>query len=122
MVGRLQAEGITWYCTTMTSALGLNNPAQGWDLTTFPDFLATGDNGPRIDVEPNPLNEFFRKAGLLDGVFEFDQATIDAGNGTIHDGCASDSRHTDCLWSDWTRHITRYTSMRMAPVSSSCAL
>src|SRR5207248_9975588 len=47
--GRLHANGIKVYGATIISALGLNNPAEGWDLTNFPTFLATVENGPVID-------------------------------------------------------------------------
>ena len=60
VIGRLHAKGIKVYGATVVSALGLNNPAQGWDLTTFPTFLATGDNGPVVESKRLVLNAFIR--------------------------------------------------------------
>src|SRR5204862_963 len=45
VVARLHRHGVKVYGATVVSALGLNNPAQGWDLLPLPRFLATVDNG-----------------------------------------------------------------------------
>ena len=114
VVGRLHAKGIKVYGATMTSALGLNNPAQGWDLTNFPDFLATADNGPRIDVNRKLLNEFIRKPGLFDGVAEFDQATLDPATGNMKAEFVPNSQLTQLPWDYLHPNHAGYNAMGMA--------
>jgi lysophospholipase L1-like esterase len=77
VVGRLHAKGIKVYGATVTSALGFNNPAEGWDLVNFPTFTTGGDNGPAVDAQRQILNQFIRTGGLYDGVVDFDKVTLD---------------------------------------------
>ena len=77
VVSRLHARGIKVYGATVVSALGLNNPAQGWNLTAFPTFLATVDNGPVVEANRLILNQYIRARGSFDGVVDFDAATAD---------------------------------------------
>src|SRR2546427_259707 len=77
VVARLHREGVKVYGATVVSALGLNNPAQGWDLIHFPSFLATVDNGAAVEAGRLILNQFIRTPGNFDGVVDFDAATRD---------------------------------------------
>src|SRR4030095_2079635 len=83
VVGRLHENGIKVYGVTVISTLGFNNPAQGWDLTNFPNFLATADNGAPIDADRMILNDFIRTSGIFDGVVAFDEATLDPATGNM---------------------------------------
>src|SRR5689334_15238639 len=68
VVARLHAAGIKVYGGTIISALGLNNPPEGWDLVNFPNFLASVDNGPLVDAQRQIVNQYIRTSGLFDGV------------------------------------------------------
>src|SRR3981189_1932428 len=68
VVSRLRARGIKVYGATVVSALGLNNPAQGWDLIRFPTFLATVDNGPVGEAHRLITNQYISTPGNFDGV------------------------------------------------------
>jgi len=114
VVSRLHAKGIKVYGATLTSALGLNNPAQGWDLTHFPDFLATADNGSRIDVNRKLLNEFIRTPGLFDGVVEFDQATLDPATGNMKAEFVPNSQLTQLPWDYLHPNHAGYNAMGLA--------
>jgi lysophospholipase L1-like esterase len=98
VVGRLHAKGIKVYGGTIVSALGLNNPAQGWDLVNFPNFLATVDNGAVIDGHRKTLNQFIRTSGLFDGVVEFDVATLDPATGNMKAPYVPNSQFTQLPW------------------------
>lgn len=82
----------------MTSALGFNNPAQGWDLTNFPDFLAPADNGVTVDTNRKILDEFIRTSGVFDGVVDFDAATLDPATGSMKAGFVPNSQFTQLPW------------------------
>jgi lysophospholipase L1-like esterase len=114
VVGRLHAKDIKVYGATMTSALGMNNPAQGWDLVKFPDFVATGDNGPRVDANRKLLNEFIRRPGLFDGVAEFDRATLDPATGNMKAEFVPNSQLTQLPWDYLHPNRAGYTAMGMA--------
>jgi lysophospholipase L1-like esterase len=114
VVGRLHAKGIKVYGATMTSALGLNNPAQGWDLATFPAFLASGDNGSRIDADRKLLNEFIRQPGVFDGVAEFDRATVDPSTGNMKAEFVPNSQFTQLPWDYLHPNHAGYNAMGMA--------
>jgi lysophospholipase L1-like esterase len=114
VVGRLHARGIKVYGATLTSALGLNNPAEGWDLTRFPDFLATGDNGSRIDVNRKLLNEFIRTPGVFDGVADFDRATLDPATGNMKAEFVPNSQLTQLPWDYLHPNHAGYNAMGMA--------
>ena len=114
VVGRLHAKGIKVYGGTMTSALGLNNPRQGWDLTNFPDFLATVDNGEPIDINRKLLNDFIRTSGLFDGVVEFDGATLDPATGNMKAEFVPNSQFTQLPWDYLHPNHAGYNAMGMA--------
>jgi lysophospholipase L1-like esterase len=113
-VGRLHAKGIKVYGATLTSALGLHNPAQGWDLTKFPSFLASADNGARIDAERRLLNEFIRQPGHFDGVAEFDGATLDPSTGNMKAEFVPNSQFTQLPWDYLHPNHAGYNAMGMA--------
>ncbi len=98
VVGRLHARGVKVFGATMTSALGYNNPAQGWDLTTYPTFLATVDNGPVIDGYRQQINTYIRTSGLFDGVVDFDAATLDPATGNVKAAYMPNSQFTQLPW------------------------
>src|SRR5215467_8465704 len=114
VVGRLHANGIKVYGATMTSALDFNNPAQGWDLTNFPNFLATGDNGPAIDADRMILNDFIRTSGLFDGVVDFDEATLDPATGNMKAEFLPNSQFTQLPWDYLHPNHAGYNAMGMA--------
>src|SRR5262249_3524928 len=68
VVSRLHAKGIKVFAGTLTSALGMVNPAEGWN----PGTKVTHDNGPAVDANRVVLNNFIRTSGLFDGVEDFD--------------------------------------------------
>src|ERR1051326_7796376 len=98
VVGRLHDRGIKVYGGTIISALGMNNPEQGWDLANFPDFLATVDNGPVIDGYRQQINTYIRTAGLFDGVVDFDHATLDPSTGNMQAAYLPNSQFTQLPW------------------------
>ena len=114
IVGRLHARGIKVYGATMTSALGTNNPAQGWDLTNFPDFLATADNGLPIDLNRKFLNDFIRTSGLFDGVVDFDAATLDPDTGNMKAEFNPNSQFTQLPWDYLHPNHAGYNAMGLA--------
>ncbi len=63
VVGQLHAKAIKVFGATLTSALGFNNPPEGWDLKNFPTFLATVDNGPVVDPQRQIFYQFIRTGG-----------------------------------------------------------
>ena len=114
VVGRLHLKGIKVYGATLTSALGYNNAAEGWDLTRFPDFFASGDNGSRIDVNRRLLNDFIRTPGNFDGVEEFDQATLDPATGNMKAEFVPNSQLTQLPWDYLHPNHAGYNAMGMA--------
>jgi lysophospholipase L1-like esterase len=117
VVNRLHARGIKVYGATVTSALGRNNPAEGWDLTTFPNFLATVDNGPAVDAERLILNEYIRTPGNFDGVADFDAAVRDpdpAGLGNMSPTFLPNSQLTELPWDYLHPNHAGYNAMGMA--------
>lgn len=116
VVSRLHAQGIKVYGATMTSALGIDNPAQGWDLTNFPNFLATGDNGLPIDINRKFLNEFIRSSGLFDGVVDFDGATLDPATGNMKAPYVPNSQFTQLPWDYLHPNHAGYNAMGRAVV------
>ena len=98
VVARLHARGVKVYGGTIISALGLNNPSQGWDLVNFPNFLATADNGAVIDGFRQQINQFIRTSGLFDGVVDFDAATLDPATGNMKAPYLPNSQFTQLPW------------------------
>ena len=94
VVTRLHAKGIKVYAGTLTSALGMVNPAEGWN----PDRVATGDNGPRVDQDRKTINTFIRASGLFDGVEDFDAATLDPATGNMKAEFVPNSQMTELPW------------------------
>jgi lysophospholipase L1-like esterase len=95
VVGRLHAKNIKVYAGTLTSALGMTNPAEGWN----PGVLkVTGDNGPDVDANRKILNTFIRTGGLFDGVEDFDAATLDPATGNMKAEYVPNSQMTQLPW------------------------
>jgi lysophospholipase L1-like esterase len=94
VVTRLHAKGIKVYAGTLTSALGMVNPAEGWSA----DRVATGDNGPRADQDRKTINAFIRTSGLFDGVEDFDAATLDPATGNMKAEFVPNSQMTELPW------------------------
>ena len=94
VVARLHAKGIKVYAGTLTSALGMVNPAEGWN----PGAVATGDNGPRVDQDRKTINIFIRTSGLFDGVEDFDAATLDPATGNMKAEFVPNSQMTELPW------------------------
>jgi lysophospholipase L1-like esterase len=114
VVGRLHAKGVKVYGATIVSALGYNNPAQGWDLTTYPNFLATVDNGPVIDGYRKQINAYIRTSGLFDGVVDFDAATLDPATGNMKAAYVPNSQFTQLPWDYLHPNHAGYNAMGMA--------
>ena len=117
VVGRLHARGVKVYGATVVSALGLNNPAEGWDLVHFPTFLATGDNGPLVEAQRLILNQFIRAPGNFDGVVDFDTATRDpdpAGLGNMAPRFLPNSQFTQLPWDYLHPNHAGYNAMGLA--------
>lgn len=94
IVGTLHANGVKVFGATLTSALGLVNPAEGWN----PGFEATADNGPANDANRMILNTYIRTSGLFDGVVDFDAATLDPTTGNIKATYLPNSTLTQLPW------------------------
>jgi len=117
VVSRLRARGIKVYGATVVSALGLNNPAQGWNLTAFPTFLATVDNGPVVEANRLILNQFIRTPGNFDGVVDFDAATADpdpAALGNMNAKYLPNSQFTQLPWDYLHPNHAGYNAMGLA--------
>jgi lysophospholipase L1-like esterase len=115
VVTRLHAKGIKVYGGTVVSALGLNNPAQGWDLTNFPNFLATVDNGPVVEANRLILNQYIRTPGNFDGVVDFDAATRDpAASGNMKAKYLPNSQFTQLPWDYLHPNHAGYNAMGLA--------
>jgi len=113
VVGRLHARGIKVIGATMTSALGYNNPAEGWDLNTYPGFLASADNGPVVDGYRRQINQYIRTSRLYDGVADFDQATLDPVTGNIRAEFLPNSQLTQLPWDYLHPNHAGYNAMGM---------
>jgi lysophospholipase L1-like esterase len=114
VVGRLHNRSIKVYGGTIISALGMNNPEQGWDLTKFPDFLASADNGPVIDGYRQQINEYIRTSSLFDGVVDFDKATLDPGTGNMKAAYLPNSQFTQLAWDYLHPNHAGYNAMGLA--------
>jgi len=114
VVGRLHARGIKVYGGTIISALGLNNPSQGWDLVNFPNFLATVDNGAVIDGHRKTINQFIRTSGLFDGVVDFDAATLDPATANVKAAYMPNSQFTQLPWDYLHPNHAGYNAMGLA--------
>jgi lysophospholipase L1-like esterase len=114
VVGRLHARGIKVYGGTILSALGYNNPSEGWDLNTFPTFLATVDNGPVIDGYRKQINQYIRTSGLFDGVVDFDAAVLDPATGNMKAPYLPNSQFTQLPWDYLHPNHAGYNAMGMA--------
>jgi hypothetical protein len=69
-VARLREKlpGVKVYAGTLTSSLNSTNAAYA---------------GKEVDAKRRALNEFFRSAGIFDGVIDFDGATLDGATGEL---------------------------------------
>jgi lysophospholipase L1-like esterase len=114
VVGRLHAVGVKVYGATVVSALGLNNPPEGWDLVNFPNFLATVDNGPIVDANRKVLNQFIRTSGLFDGVVDFDAATLDPATNNMKAPYLPNSQFTQLPWDYLHPNHAGYNAMGLA--------
>ena len=114
VVGQLHAKGVKVFGGTLTSALGYNNPAEGWDLVNFPTFLASADNGPLVDKQRQVLNQFIRTSGLYDGVVDFDLATLDPATANMKAEYVPNSQLTELPWDYLHPNHAGYTAMGFA--------
>jgi lysophospholipase L1-like esterase len=114
VVTRLHAKSIKVYGGTIISALGMNNLEQGWDLDSFPDFLATADNGLVIDGYRQQINEYIRTSGEFDGVVDFDRATLDPTTGNIQATYLPNSQFTQLPWDYLHPNHAGYNAMGLA--------
>jgi lysophospholipase L1-like esterase len=117
VVSRLHARGIKVYGATVVSALGLNNPGQGWNLTAFPTFLATVDNGPVVEANRLILNQYIRARGSFDGVVDFDAATADPNPAALGNMMAKylpNSQFTQLPWDYLHPNHAGYNAMGLA--------
>jgi lysophospholipase L1-like esterase len=114
VVRRLHANGIKVYGATMTSALGMNNPAEGWDWNNFPGYLASVDNGPVVDANRKQINQFIRTSRLFDGVVDFDQATLDPATGNMKAAYVPNSQFTQLPWDYLHPNHAGYNAMGLA--------
>jgi lysophospholipase L1-like esterase len=95
VVERLHARGVKIMAGTLTSALGMENPAAGW----FPGIISvTLDNGPTVDAGRLILNTYIRSSGLFDGVEDFDGATLDPATGNMKAEYVPSSQMTQLPW------------------------
>jgi lysophospholipase L1-like esterase len=65
---RERLPGVKVYAGTLTSSLNSTNAAYA---------------GKEVDAKRRALNEFFRSAGIFDGVIDFDGATLDGATGEL---------------------------------------
>ncbi|MBV8714760.1 MAG: lysophospholipase [Chloroflexi bacterium] len=114
VVARLHSNKIKVYGGTIISALGMNNPEQGWDLNQFPDFLASADNGPVIDGHRQQINQYIRTSGLFDGVVDFDKATTDPTTGNMRAAYLPNSQFTQLPWDYLHPNHAGYNAMGLA--------
>ena len=114
VVGRLHAHGVKVFGATVLSALGMNNPPQGWDLVNFPTFLASVDNGPLVDAQRQVLNQYIRTSGLFDGVVDFDAAVLDPATANMKSQYLPNSQLTELPWDYLHPNHAGYNAMGMA--------
>jgi lysophospholipase L1-like esterase len=114
VVGRLHAKGVKVYGATIVSALGMNNPAEGWDLVDFPNFLASADNGPVVDGFRQQINQYIRTSGLFDGVVDFDGATLDPLTGNLKAAYLPNSQLTQLPWDYLHPNHAGYNAMGLS--------
>ena len=114
VVGRLHARGVKVYGGTILSALGLNNPSEGWDLFNFPNFLATVDNGTVIDGYRKQINQYIRTSGLFDGVVDFDAAVLDPATGNMKAAYVPNSQFTQLPWDYLHPNHAGYNAMGLS--------
>ena len=94
VVARFHAAGVKVYGGTLTSALGMENPQEGW----YPGYEGGEDNGPVIDAARKVLNEYIRTSGLFDGVIDFDAATLDPTTGNMKAEFLPNSTYSELPW------------------------
>ena len=114
VIGRLHAKGVKVYGATVVSALGYNNPQEGWDLNTYPTFLASADNGPIVDQQRQILNRFIRNSRLYDGVVDFDQATLDPATRNMKAEYLPNSQLTELPWDYLHPNHAGYNAMGLS--------
>jgi len=114
VVARLHARGIKVYGGTIISALGMNNPPEGWDLVNFPNFLASVDNGPIVDANRKIINQYIRTSGLFDGVVDFDAALLDPATGNMKAEYLPNSQFTQLPWDYLHPNHAGYNAMGLA--------
>jgi len=107
IVATLHAHGIKVMGATMTSALGMLNPAEGWN----PGYTGGGDNGPVVDANRMILNTYIRTSGLYDGVADFDSATLDPSTGNMMAKYLPNSQFTELPWDYLHPNHAGYTAM-----------
>lgn len=95
VVHRLHAKGIRVMAGTLTSALGMENPAAGWNPGVI---RVTTDNGPVVDAGRRVLNRYIRTSGLFDGVADFDAATFDPATNNMRAEYVPNSQMTQLPW------------------------
>jgi lysophospholipase L1-like esterase len=110
VVSRLHAKGIKVYAGTMTSALGLVNPAEGWNV----GYTGGGDNGPVVDAGRQNLNSYIRISGLYDGVEDFDAATLDPTTSNMKAEYLPNSQFTELPWDYLHPNHAGYLAMGQA--------
>jgi lysophospholipase L1-like esterase len=115
VVSRLHAKGIKVFAGTLTSALGMVNPAAGWDTDT-PN---NRDNGAANDSKRMILNRFIRTSGLFDGVEDFDAATLDSATGNMKAEYVPNSQMTQLPWDylhpNHAGHLAMAAAVNIAP-------
>lgn len=94
VVQRLHAKGIKVTGATVTSALGMPNPTEGW----YPGYTGGGDNGPTVDAGRRLLNDFIRTSNIWDSVADFDTATLDPATGNMRAAFVPNSEFTQLPW------------------------
>ena len=107
IVATLHAQGIKVMGATMTSALGMVNPAEGW----YPGYTGSADNGPVVDANRMILNTYIRTSGLYDGVVDFDAATLDPSTGNMKAEYLPNSQFTQLPWDYLHPNHAGYTAM-----------
>jgi lysophospholipase L1-like esterase len=110
VVSRLHAKGIKVYAGTMTSALGLVNPAEGWNV----GYTGGSDNGAVVDAGRQILNSYIRTSGLYDGVEDFDAATLDPATGNMKAEYLPNSQFTQLPWDYLHPNHAGYLAMGQA--------
>ena len=107
IVATLHAHGIKVMGATMTSALGMLNPAEGWN----PGYTGGADNGPVVDANRMILNTYIRTSQLFDAVVDFDEATLDPSTGNMKAEYLPNSQFTELPWDYLHPNHAGYTAM-----------